>query len=128
MQPLILLDPSMPIPYDMINSFNFNVSKIVDSYPKFVEERWHVLYGAYVPYLNYKQTPNFMPLILKMVEWIDLYPKTIKITQSTNSSTSESKTRTLELDSQFLCQFTAIRRVFNLNNEFDKKKLSNTHI
>lgn len=53
-QPLILLDPAMMIPYDLTTSFNYFITDKIHDYPEIAEERWHIIYGAYVPYLNYK--------------------------------------------------------------------------
>ena len=82
LQPLILLDPAMMIPYDLCSSFNFNVKDTIDNYPEIAEERWHIIYGAYMPFLNYKKETYFVPLILKIVDWIQKYPKTISIVQT----------------------------------------------
>ena len=49
LHPHLLLDPTMLVPNDLMSSFNYNSKSVIEKNPEFIEERWHILYGANMP-------------------------------------------------------------------------------
>lgn len=110
---MILLDPDMLVPHDLLNSFNYAMVKYIEKYPAQAEHRWHVINGAYVPQIEYKKDTGLVPVMDHIVKWVDQYPQKLKI----RDGALGSERKILELDRQFLSQFAVVRRSFNLRSK-----------
>ena len=78
--PYVLLDPKMLVPYDLIGGFDYNFMSVIESDPDSIEERWHILYGAYMPEINYRGQTNIIMILESIAKWISYYPFEIGIT------------------------------------------------
>ena len=56
-QPLMFLDAKMIMPWDMMNSFIFNLSRVIKKCPLQAKLIWNVMFGCYVPLVDYKNYP-----------------------------------------------------------------------
>ena len=65
-QPLILLDPNMLIPWDVINSLILKMKDYVSESPESARERWHAVFGAYVPTLDIQLSLAFVNVLEKL--------------------------------------------------------------
>lgn len=67
------------------------------------------MFGAHVPYIDFKKHPELITVIENIKVWVADYPQKIKLCYG------ERDQRTfVEIDSKFVCQFVLIRRAFSL--------------
>ena len=59
----MLLDPDILVPHDLRNFFCFNMANYIERNPGQARERWHVLQGACVPEIDYKNGTKFLPML-----------------------------------------------------------------
>ena len=62
-QPLMLMDPNISIPWDLINSCIYRMKDFIRNYPEQAKQRWNVIFGAYVPEIDYQRDTLFVPLL-----------------------------------------------------------------
>lgn len=71
-----------------------------------------MLFGAYVPNIDYRNFPGFVPVVERVKEWVSAYPVNLKICSGKGNAR-----KLLELPSHFLTQFVVIRRAFHIHKE-----------
>ena len=77
------------------------MTKYIEKEPEQARARWHVIYGAYVPQIDYKNETVFVPVIRQMVKWVEEYPKLIGIRQGKPQTDGGRPLQILHLDRHF---------------------------
>ena len=80
----MFFDPKMLIPWDMKNTFIFNMKNYIQEFKEQAKQRWNVLFGAYVPFIDYKNSHELVAVIERVKEWVSEYPSHIKLCFGTN--------------------------------------------
>lgn len=108
LQPLILLDPRCHIPYEMQNSFIFNLPRIIKADEEIAKDSYDLVFGAYMPNITLKIGEDLEPYIPIIEKWLKRYPETYKVSSFGNRGS---------FDASFLCSFIGFRReLYKLKN------------
>ena len=57
---MIYFDPQTIVPWDIANSFIYKIEKFIMKHPYNVEHKWHAIFGAFVPPIDFTDRPSIM--------------------------------------------------------------------